>query len=544
MINSNAESGSNFARLPAVMVFMAVFIFYAFHAHNLGFIYDDREQILADSQTLDFAELQKIFGSPHFTNNSYYRPLARLLLKLQLSIIGKFPGALHLGNCLLAAVMALLLFMVLKSTIRSDDRHLLALISLGTALHPITSSCVYMISGQEALLASALMLLSVWFFRQNQFFPAGFAALAAMLCRENALMLPPVLTVMSLLAVATPETQETKPTNEPGKGAGNHSASKYHLLWRLVPVWAAAFTYLLIRSQVLDNSPMANVSLQPAKPVMAFLYLFQTLLFPDFELVYEPPESVWLSTRTFFAAAVTILAIVRIRQHADRAKVWPWLAWIFIMFLPTTNLLSQQTAYDERHNLTTLPGFAGVLAAVTASLTTKQRRGAMILLCAGILLLSAINQNRAHFFANDYQFAGQWLKRNPEAGEAWALMGSLLRDQGNREAALKSFEQAIILKPGMASAWDNLGTLLGESGKTSQAEKYLRQAIALDPRNSYYRYNLGINLTGTGKIFEAFAQLNLASMYSVPGLPNTDQIITLAFYHLISSRKSLTNPIF
>ncbi len=542
MTASSAESAGNFARLAAFMVFAAVFLFYSLQSHSLGFIYDDREQILADSENLDFAVMQKIFTSPHFTNNSYYRPLARLFLKLQLSLIGKNPGNLHLGNCLVAALMALLLFLILKETCSSDIL-LPAIISIGTALHPITSSCVYMISGQEALLASFLILLSVWLFRMKKFIPAGFVTLAAMLCRENALMLPPVLTLMSLLT-AVPHATNTVPTYKAANDAGNQSAGNTFLIRQLAPVWAAALFYLLIRTFILSSSNITSVSLQPAKPVMAFLYLFQTVLLPDFELVYEPPEAVWMSPRTIFALAVSIFGLLRIHRTQGKAAIWPWLTWIVIMFLPTANLLPQQTAYDERHNLITLPGFAGILAAVTTSPQIRRRRPLIFLLCAGMLLLGTISYHRAHFFANDYQFASQWLKRNPAAGEAWAIMGSILREQENRETALKAFEQAVALSPAMSSAWDNLGSLLGESGKSLEAEQCFRKAIALAPQTAYYRYNLGINLLDTGKIFEAYVHLNLASMYSDSGLPDPDQIRAMAFFNFIYSRYSLTNPIF
>jgi len=534
--------------LTALMVFVSIFSFYAFHAVHLGFIYDDREQILAESQSLDFAEMQQIFTRPHFSNNSYYRPLARLLLKFQVAVFGKVPGNLHLLNCLLAATMALLFFLLLQASVMRNSPSL-GLFALFVGLHPVVSSCVYMISGQEALLAVVFMLLATWFFSVGRVKLAGLTALAGMLCRENALMIVPFLTLFGT------SSEKVNPDVEPsvdlaeGEAKFNtrRSESKRSQFMQVLPLWVAVLVYSVARMAVLSGSSAATLVAEPAKPVMAFLYLLQTVLLPDYDLVYEPSESAWLSARTLVAAILLVVGLFKLMRGSERVKALPLIAWVFFMFLPTANLLQQQTAYDERHNLVALPGFAGLCWVMIASLRWLKPGKLIALLLAGTLVFGFISHNRARFFADDYQFATRWLQTDPEAGEAWAIMGTLLRDNGQHNTARQFFEQAIRFRPGMASAYDNLGALLGESGKHLEAARYFRQAATLDPRNWYYRYNLGVSLVETGHFYEAHTQFCLAAMYNFDGGEGGHKLLpelTGVWYNIFRWRYSLTNPIF
>ena len=169
------------------------------------------------------------------------------------------------------------------------------------------------------------------------------------------------------------------------------------------------------------------------------------------------------------------------------------------------------------------------------------------LLLAGTLLFGCISHNRARFFVDDYQFATRWLQTDPEAGEAWAIMGTLLRERGENMAARQFFEQAVRFRPGMASAHDNLGALLGESGQHLEAARYFRRAATLDPHNWYYRYNLGVSLMETGHFYEAYPQFCLAAMYNpknIPGSQNLVSELANVWFNIFRWRYTLTNSIF
>ena len=547
-ISDTERQFSRAGGLTALIVFVSVFSFYVLHAVHLGFIYDDREQILAESQSLDFTELQQIFTRPHFSNNSYYRPLARLLLKLQVAILGKAPGNMHLVNCFLAATLALLLFLLLQASFHGENLSS-GLFSLLIGLHPVVSSCVYMISGQEALLAVVLMLLASMLFGEGRAKLAGLAALAAMLCRENALMIVPFLTLFRLKPEMAAPAQDL-PVGSAGETTLVNirpAAAKQNQFRQALPLWSAVVVYLLARLAVLSDQGVATLIVEPARPVMAFFYLLQTVLLPDYDLVYEPSEAAWLSARSLVAAVLAVFALFKIMRGSARHAALPPLAWIFLMFLPTANLLQQQTAYDERHNLVALPGFAWLLWSMICAYRSRKPRMLIALLLAGTLLFGCISHNRARFFVDDYQFATRWLQTDPEAGEAWAIMGTLLRERGENMAARQFFEQAVRFRPGMASAHDNLGALLGESGQHLEAARYFRRAATLDPHNWYYRYNLGVSLMETGHFYEAYPQFCLAAMYNpknIPGSQNLVSELANVWFNIFRWRYTLTNSIF
>ncbi len=520
---------SHYTWLPALILAILVFAFYAINAFSLGFIYDDREQILADDSVLNTSGLYEIFTRPHFSNNSYYRPVSRLFLKLQLTIFGKSAPAIHLANCLLAAGIAFMLFMLAGKTTTIHPTLLFSAV-LCTALHPVVSSCVYMISGQEALLATLLVITAICLYEQQKTLLACIVSFAAMLSRENAMAIPAFLT---LVYFTRPECDS--------------SSQRKVWPWRLTSMWLTALIYLFLRNLILADSVAKNMIFQPTQPVTAYLYLLQSILIPEPELVYEPSESVWASTSTLLAVVMASMALYRGRHSLKQCQARYWLIWVFIMFLPTSNLLLQQTPYDERHNLIALPGFTGLLLAFSGNLFNRQRKFSLLIVFLLALLLGSISHNRAQYFASEFNFATQWIKTDPGAGEPYAILGHLLQEKGQPEAAQKMFEQAIRFRPTMASAYDNLGSLFGNAGNHKQAALFFKQSVGLDSGNPTYRYNLAMALLNNQQYIESLIQLHLAQMYTASSHDPAVEINSgffQAWAGFFSWRFQLTNPIF
>jgi tetratricopeptide (TPR) repeat protein len=387
-----------------------------------------------------------------------------------------------------------------------------------------------MISGQESLLSTLLILISVFLFWRHNVISACFVAFAAMLSRENALAIPLFLTAASCFAFNTMQAERQN-----------------QKILNLAAIWLTAIIYLFLRHHILQNSEAGNLIFQPSKPFMAFLYLLQTVILPEPELVYEPAELVWVSLSTVFALLIFIFALFRCRNSIGTPAAKTWATWIFIMFLPTSNLLLQQTAYDERHILIALPGFAGLFLAVSGNFLSSRPKVSLALILTMALMLGIISQNRAQYFGNEFTFASQWLKTNPHAGEPYAILGGLFRERGQLETAQEMYEIAIYYNPSLVSAYDNLGSILGNAGLHERAASILKTGVALELENPFCRYNLAMAFFNSGLYNECLAQLHLAKMYT-GNKQNLNSMIDESFFHVWFSilcwRFRLTSPIF
>jgi len=99
----------------------------------------------------------------------------------------------------------------------------------------------------------------------------------------------------------------------------------------------------------------------------------------------------------------------------------------------------------------------------------------------------------------------------PEDGETHFQKGILLRQSGDKEAALVHYRKAARLAPSNAFVRHGLGVLLSELGRTAEARVELEAAIRLDQRLVGVHYDLGIVLQalGEGKQAEAAYQTAL-----------------------------------
>jgi Flp pilus assembly protein TadD len=93
----------------------------------------------------------------------------------------------------------------------------------------------------------------------------------------------------------------------------------------------------------------------------------------------------------------------------------------------------------------------------------------------------------------------------PEDGETHYQKGILLRQAGDKEAAVVHYREAARLEPWNADAHRGLGLILSELGRTAEARVELEAAIRLDPKLVDAHYDLGIVLQalGEGKQAEA-----------------------------------------
>ena len=131
-----------------------------------------------------------------------------------------------------------------------------------------------------------------------------------------------------------------------------------------------------------------------------------------------------------------------------------------------------------------------------------------------IVLVMGLFIWKSHVYAG--QFSDEktlWtytLPRNPQAWLAHNNLGTLLLREGQVDAAIEQFEEALKIAPHYAEAHYDLGNALKKSGRMSEAIEQYQRALAIDSAYAEAHNNLADTFLQTGDSSRAFDQFQQA----------------------------------
>lgn len=496
-----------FVNRPHALVIAAAFVaivgLYTIAARNNQFVYDDLEVIVRQSAPQSVGDVARIFCERHFPVLNYYRPITRTTLLLQKTIHGDHPFPFHAANAVLAGFVFVVAYAFLRLPVFRIRPEIALLAAAVFILHPIASECVYpAASGRETLLPAFFCLCAIYAFLREgpRWYLAGLASFAAaLLCKEQAVMLPFVLVVADYLGLSS---------------VSFASGSKN--LWRYGPVGLILLVYFSIRTAIFHGAGIQlDVGNNPFGILESVIYALQSMVAPFVSLTYEPPVEVWLSLpRILLSIGVAIgLGFLVQRVWSDiRPVVWFGFAWFLLFQLPTSHIVKQEAPFSERYIFLSALGLILIVASVISIQWEKSALRAFTIpgAIALVLVSASISFHRGSYYADEVTFHTQWLRTNPKAVNAHNGLGTAMSEQGRTKDALEHFTEALKLKPDSPWIHNNIGkTLMGE-GRYVDALPYFLESLRLKPDFADAHNNLGFALAEVGRAEEAIAHYNQA----------------------------------
>lgn len=476
-------------KLAAALLFTFIVAVYVCFVQNTVFVYDDFEQIESIRAELSVSKLKLIFGSSHYSNFSYYRPLCRLLLNIEKLAFGNNPWIYRLFNSCLVAGIALLVYLLLIKQKNRFNFWINILIPLCIAFHPISAEMVYIITCQEVLLVVLFSILTCYFFYKDKKILSGICLYLALLSRENAFVVPAIIFLFLWLVKKSGFKFTLKDTSY---------------------LFVIDILYLIQRFLVLTSSSTGDKELSAIGPLLSYVYMVQNILFPSIDLLYEPSTETWLCLEYTIPTIVIIICSVyfykkNISDDSDKQCLLFLLIWIILMYLPTSNILRQQSSYDNRHCMVALPPLILMIAFLFKSYILRYAKQAIVLILVVFLCYGCIAYHQRIYFYNELNFAIRWIQTSPDSKDALRFTSMVLLKQNKLPEAEALLVEGI--KEGFdATLFNNLAVLYQRQRKYDKAEPYLLELLAKNPSNRGSQYNLAINQFFQNKYFESLCR--------------------------------------
>jgi tetratricopeptide (TPR) repeat protein len=477
-------------------IFAATLLAYA-PAIRAGFIWNDSDYVTAPSLQ-SWSGLARIWFELGATEQYY--PILHSAFWLEHRLWGDAASGYHLVNILLHATSACLLVAILRRLALPG----VWLAGFVFALHPVYVESVAWISEQKNTLSLVFYLIAALIYlrfeasrrRSDYGWATGFFLLG-LVSKSTTATLPPALLVVLWWKRGKIEWRRDVVPLLPwfvlGAAMGLFSA------------WVEK-KYIGAEGAEFALSGMQRTLLAGR---IVWFYLGKLLWPGDLIFIYprwsiDPREvGQWLYLLGAIAA-VTALWAWRRRERAPLAaalffggSLFPVLGF-FNVYAFIFSFVADHWQY--------LPsiGMVVFLAAVLS------RRGGRWLPALIVLPLALLTFQQSRMYADMRTFYRTTLARNPAAWMAHNNLGNLLREDGDREGAIRHFEAALRARPDLVKAHNNLASVLREQRRIPEAIAAYRRALEIDPNYIDALSNLGNLLRETRQLDEALVHLQKA----------------------------------
>jgi tetratricopeptide (TPR) repeat protein len=444
-----------------------------------------------------------------------WQPLAWLSHMLDVELFGLDPGRHHLGNVLLHALSAFLVFRLLRRLMRLGFpaasvavTEWVAVVSAGIfAFHPQRIESVAWACERKDVLSMVFGLLTILAYVRyaERRTPVGYAAVVLLLALG--LMAKPMLVSVPLLLLLLDYW--------PLGRLATSDASPWAALRDKLPLGLLVITSSWItivaqsREGALSSLDMLSTGARLANASVAyFAYLVQFVWPLRLSVFYplEPGGAAWWQAIAASAALLALTALVLVQARRRRWLVVGWL-WYGITLFPVIGVV-QIGMHARADRFTYLPhiGLILILASAATWLAIRHSRTRPALAVGGgLLLLLLILGTRAQLgYWHDsialFERAAAVTNRNYVAHTSLSIGYS---EQGRQDLALEHAREAVRIRPNYYLAHDQLGSALAATGRTDEGLAAIREALRLRPGYAWGYFSLGTVYLQSGRHAEA-----------------------------------------
>lgn len=470
------------------------------------FVFDSQLRIVENPQVrITRLDKDSLMGAAFGKYSTAHRPLSNVTFALNYYFHGYRPLGYRLVNVAIHVLTGFLLFLFLKETLSLSAAGLGRLqadaFSLGAALlwlvHPVNTQSVSYVVQRHTAMAALFYMAAFWFYikgrketgtgyRFGWMTAAAASWLLALGSKEIAVVLPffillyewfffqdlrrdwirnhiiTVLAVLCLFALAAAVYLGLDPVSKLSSLL-NYSHRDFTLQERVLTQLRVVAHYISLlffphpsRLSLEHDFPLSRSLLDPATTLFAGLLILGLL-----------------------AAAVLLARRHRLLSFS--------IFWFFGNLVMESSIIPLEIIFEHR---TYLPFMTGCLVIVLAVFYwIRQTRAAIAIFVAVVSVFGIWTYQRNSVWADAILFYSDCLKKAPSKARTHYNLGVVLADDGQMDAAIEHFNQALRIDPDHAQARDALGGALARKGIGSEAiESFKENPLALvNIGNVHYR---------------------------------------------------------
>jgi hypothetical protein len=497
-------------RLGGILLLCALVVVVYAPVRGFEFIgFDDQSYVVRNPEVNQGVSADALAWSFRSTYRSNWHPLTWISHQLDVELFGLEPGAHHGTNAVLHALAACLLFLALHAATGSPGRSLV--VAALFAVHPLNVESVAWVAQRKTVLCAVFAFAALWgyvgYARRGgwlRFAGVCVAFGSSLLAKPAAVTLPFVFLLLDHWPLARLDSRVDWVPRLREK-----------TLWFAMAAGSCVVTYLAQASggavQGIDEvgfgARLANASVSYALYLgHAFWPGALALYYPHPDLPGGVPWSGW----QVLAAALLLVALSGLALRRRPARVgWLWFLGTAVPILGVVQVGSQAMA--DRYFY--LPGVGLAIAVVwtLCDIGGAQRRVLAGVAAVVIGVFAWRGRDQVGYWSDSRTLYTHSLRVAPGSPLLTVNLGNVLRADGELDAAIARYREALRHDPEFFNAHHNLGTALRERGDRTAAIRSLELALAAQPDSAASHYYLGMSLLEIGQRERAEPHLRLAT---------------------------------
>lgn len=438
-----------------------------------SFVFDDEEYIFRN-RPVTALSVTGLLRPEKF--NNVFRPVSMATFAFNWAVGRAHPWGYHLLNILLHLAVTLLLYLVLRKLLEQlpDAGTIAFAAALLFAVHPIHTEAVAWITGRSELLAAGFLLLAWLFHIEDQPLPALLCFLLALLSKESAVVLVP------LLVLGDYARGKLKPVKQ-YLGIAGFTVLFFALFWKLKGgrFGQKAFNPL---DNPLASLPFTWRILNAVRIAWKYvgLHVYPAKLSPDYSYNAITLYANWRHTLPALVAALVVVALW-IWTIRTRRSGWLLAGAIYLVgFSVTANILIPTgTIMGERLAYLPSAGFCLLLAVIWIQVERRNRMVAWTVLAGVLVSLSVRTVIRNRDWRDNSTLFVAAVRAVPGSTKMHANAGGVYYYLGQLELARAELKTALRIFPEFPEAIEYLGLTEAKLGNDQEGLRLLQKALTM-----------------------------------------------------------------
>ena len=490
------------------------------------------------------------------TRCSNWHPLTWLSLLLDHQLYGQKPWGYHLGNVLLHAVTAILLFLVLRQM--TADLWVSAFVAAVFAVHPLRAESVAWVAERKDVLSGLFFMLTLAAYLgyvRRPFSLVRYSAVVALfalglLAKPMLVTLPFVLLLLDYWPLgrmtwpvrdiqndahrwggsyrwggsctATPGAT-VQPSPQPGISTPWQLpgiSTPWQLLVEKLPLLALSAASCVVtawaQSETVAPLDLLSFPSRVANSLISYVWYVVQFCCPTGLIAFYPYPlqglPVWQVAAAFLLLSAVTAGVVTCWRR------WPWLLvgwfWYLGMLVPVIGLMQvgHQAMADRYTYLPQIGLTLGLAWAAKQALASWPHRGWLCGIVSALLLavLMQCAWRQTSYWCNSETLWTHALDCTPHNAAAHANLASALAHDKRIDEAIAHFNTALELRPDVPEVRYNFGLALVNGGRLDDGIAQYRAALEIRPKDAETHNNLGLALAKRGQTDEALSHYRKA----------------------------------